>query len=180
VEPTGLIFWRDSDRRFLPALVILVVLLAVTVALLFVVFTVVKVDGDSMSPALQHQDRLLMTRGYDSPRRGDIVEFPVVGAGGTTDVLLKRVVAIPGDTVNVAGDVVYVNGQLSQVAPGARIGPQGRPKLSLTLPEGMVYVLGDNRPVSLDSRHIGPIPLTAIRGRAIAVLLPLTRIRSLE
>lgn len=176
----SLIAWRSSDRRYLPLLVILTALLAMLVSVFYIAFVVVRVDGDSMAPALHSQDRLLMTRGYDHPEAGDVVAFTVTGPGGVPDPLIKRVVAVPGDEIEVLGDVIYVNGKLSDAAPTARIGTSGRGRIQLTVPEGTVYVLGDNRPLALDSRTLGPIPLEDIEGRGVAIILPLTRAGAID
>lgn len=176
----GLIAWRTSDRRYLPLLVVLVVVLSALVATLYFVFTVVRVSGDSMEPALLSEDRVLMTRGYPSPQAGDIVAFTIMEPDGVADPLIKRVVAIPGDQVEVLGDIVYVNGELSSAAPTARVGADDAPRIEMTVPPGTVYVLGDNRPYALDSRSFGPVPLDTVEGKGVAIILPLTRAGAID
>jgi len=175
VAQPRLIKWRSADRRYLPILAILVFALAATITLLYVVFEFSHVEGDSMLPALQHNDRLLVTRGYDAPQRGDIVAFDATDQDGQRVSLIKRVIGIPGDSIEMVGDSAYVNGEPSSVAPGALIGTDSRTLGPLTVPEGTVFVLGDNRPISLDSRFIGAIPLSSITGRAHSIVLPLSR-----
>lgn len=177
---SGLIAWRDSDRRFLFALPALVFILAAIVTLLYGVFSVTVVDGDSMNPTLSHGERILVTRGYSAPVRGDVISFRATEESGRTVRVLKRVVAVQGDTVEVRGDVAYVNGSLSEVAPRARIGDRPMRFGPLIVPEGHVFVLGDNRPISLDSRFIGPVPMDSVIGRAAFVILPVTRIRDVD
>lgn len=173
------ILWRPSDGRHFLSLMALVAILAALVTLLYVVFTVIRVDGDSMLPALEHNDRILVTRGYSNPQAGDIVAFFAVDYDGTRIRVVKRVVAVPGDSVEIVGDSAYVNGELSLVAPTATVSPDGQRTGSITVPEGTVFVLGDNRPDSLDSRIFGPIPLTSVIGRAKAIILPPSRVRRL-
>lgn len=127
-----------------------------------------------MLPALRDEDRVLVTKGYPTPRRGDIISVTMVD-GSERVGALKRVVALPGDTVAIDGDVAYVNGEPSTVAPDALIGGGGQRTDPLVVPAGMVFALGDNRPVSLDSRHVGPIPLLEVQGKVVAVILPVTR-----
>ena len=174
------IAWRASDRRYLPLLLLLCVGLAVLVSVLYVVFSVVRVNGDSMAPALHSGDRVLVTRGYAVPQAGDIVAFALVGPDGGEDPLIKRVVAVPGDQVEMVGDIVYVNGELSEVAPTAFVGTEAGSRIQLTVPAGTVYVLGDNRPYALDSREIGPVPLEAIEGKGVAIMLPVHRARPID
>jgi signal peptidase I len=171
--------WRPGDRAYLPLLGALVTILVTLLVVLYGLNTVIRVDGDSMYPALHDEDRILVTRGYDEPRRGDIVTL-VEPMGGEGDGLIKRIIAIGGDTVTIEGDVAYVNGVRSAVAPEAVIGPDTRGFAPVEVPEGWVYLMGDNRPTSLDSRHFGIVPDVALRGRVIAVISPVTRFRLMD
>lgn len=180
MHKSSFIVWRPRDRRFLPLLIALIVVFASLISVLYVVFSVVRVAGDSMEPALLSGDRVLLTRGYEHPEAGDVVSFTVLSPHGQPERLIKRVVAVPGDTVQVVGDVVYVNGELSNAAPTARVGTGGDPRLELAVPPGTVYVLGDNRPVALDSRFFGPVSLASIRGAGVAVIWPPTRAGAID
>lgn len=171
--------WRAGDRKYVPLVISLWVVLAVLVTVFFVVFTVLRVDGPSMTPFLQDEDRVLITRGYPTPERGDIVaiEIPAEFGGGR---IIKRVIAIPGDEIEVIGDTAFVNGEVSLVTPDPIIGPDTRRLGAATVPEGSVFVMGDNRPVSLDSRSIGFVPLAAVTGEVVAVILPLPSARLVD
>lgn len=171
--------WRSGDRAYLPLVVALVTILVTLVVVLYGLNTVIRVDGDSMYPVLHDEDRILVTRGYDEPQRGDIVTL-VEPMGGEGEGLIKRVIAIGGDTVTIEGDIAYVNGVRSGVAPDAVIGPATRGFAPVEVPEGWVYLMGDNRPTSLDSRHFGIVPDVALRGRVIAVISPVTRFRLID
>lgn len=173
----SLIAWRSTDMRFLPLLAVLATMLAVLIVVLYVVFTVVRVEGYSMAPALHPDDRVLSTRGHDAPAVGDVVLLHVPGVPGS---MIKRVVAVSGDEIEVLGDVIYVNGELSDVAPTAYIDTDARGRMKLTVPADAVFVLGDNRPEALDSRHFGPVPMDAIEGNVIGIILPLTRAGALD
>jgi signal peptidase I len=143
-----------------------------SVFVFFVYFQSVRVSGPSMLPGLLDGDYLLITKGYTNPVRGDVVVFNEVENGQTIDVV-KRVIAIPGDTVEVTGDVAKVNGSPE---PSRDVITGGGPdQAAARIPPATVYVLGDNRPVSLDSRIRGPIPLSRLRGRAVFRFAPVTR-----
>jgi signal peptidase I len=174
------IFWRESDRRHYVTLLVLTALLAALVTLLNVVVSVTSIDGQSMEPTLRQGDRILVTRGYDRPTVGDVVSFMAVERNGQPIRLIKRVVALPGDTVEVIGDSAWVNGRLSDAAPTASVGTESYRIGPMTVPDGTVYVLGDNRPVSLDSRWIGFVPLATIDGKAVAIIFPPFRIGGID
>lgn len=168
-----------SDRRHLPLLIVLSVALAILVTVLYVTHDTAKVDGPSMEPTLLHGDRILINKGYDAPVRGDVVSFDAT-ISGVPDTLIKRVVAVPGDTVEVFGDRVLVNGSEPSFDNTVLIGDEQFHIVPFTVPAGTVYVLGDNRPVSLDSRFIGLIPLGDIRGRVVWIFSPVTRFRRID
>jgi signal peptidase I len=155
-----------------PLTVVMVALLTV----FFVLFHYTTVDGDSMRPTLLSEDRLLLTKEYSTPRRGDIVVFDFEERGKTIEVV-KRVVGVPGDTVQTRGDRAWVNGRPEAVAHGAILAARDVPFGPAVVPKGTVFVLGDNRPISLDSRFIGFIPLKTVKGRAVAIFSPVTRLQ---
>lgn len=161
------------------------------------------VDGASMNPNLQDGERLLINRpvythfdlnavwniipGVDregtavvypfhAPERGDIVvlEPPV-----TSDrPYIKRVIGLPGDEIAFRDGYVFINGdQLDEAyLDGSITTCDGDRHCELTVPEGTVYVLGDNRNNSADSRYFGPVSLNAIIGKAWIANWPLDRI----
>lgn len=157
---------RQTRRRI--RLVLLPLLLAGGLFLLFrlaVGFDVV--SGNSMYPSLQDGDVVLYSRLAGAPGHGDIIVFTQDGRD-----TVKRVAALPGDTVEIdpSSGQVAVNGtplEEPYVTVGGGTGP-GRPQ---TVLDSYVYVLGDNRKVSLDSRDssIGTIQMDHILGRVIAV-----------
>ncbi|MDO9557000.1 MAG: signal peptidase I [Coriobacteriia bacterium] len=166
--------FRERDNHYVPLVVVLTLVLIALLFIFGVAYRPVAVDGDSMLDTLRSGDHLLVTRTYPVPARGDIVSVDVV-VDGIPDSIVKRVAALPGDTVQVEGDVVWVNG-VPATWPGVVTGSADDFHLGpFEVLPGTVYILGDNRPVSLDSRSIGPIPVAQIRGKAIAIFSPVTR-----
>lgn len=174
--------WRALD--FL--LYLLLIMLAVF-ALRTVLFEPVRVDGKSMLDTLEENEIMLVNRAafaFTSPKRGDIIlcyypddYYGLTGKQYGTRV--KRVVAVGGDTIELLNGTLYVNGEAQDepyLTPD-RIG--GRPLEKQVVPEGCVFVLGDNRAVSIDSRDedVGPIPLTRVIGKVRLVLFPLRNLR---
>ena len=168
-----------SDRRHIPLLTVLVLALITVISVFYIANIVVKVDGESMLPTLQHGDRVLVTRGHGIVQRGDIVSFSAV-IDGKKDRLIKRVVALGGDTVEVSGDTILVNGAPESGAYDYINGDEAFHIGPLSIPARSVYVLGDNRPVSLDSRFFGPVELDQVRGKAVYVISPVTRFKRID
>jgi len=130
-----------------------------------------------MLPTLHDHDYVLLTRGLSGPKRGDIVILNVVYKGSPEE-WVKRIVAIGGDQVDVAGDIILVNGQAEQFHHRILTSGGTLPVLHLTVPPGQVFIAGDNRGVSADSRYVGTFPATSIRGKVVAIYAPITRIGS--
>jgi signal peptidase I len=153
---------------------LLLTLLAATIVF-YVLFSPLRVVGDSMLPTLLSGDRVLRTKSYKQPSRGDVVIIDASTESDKDDVI-KRVVAVQGDVVEIRDDVAIVNGVREATAGVLTGAPQDPYAIgAITVPPGHVYVLGDNRPVSLDSRYLGPVPLDHVRGEARFIFLPLSR-----
>jgi signal peptidase I len=185
---------RSSFREIALAIlipVILVILIRVFVADIYVI------PSGSMLDTLQIGDRIVASKieGEHQPiQRGDIVVFKDPanwlgqegGLGGS--YLVKRVIGLPGDTVSCAGsgDRITINGhsidETSYLRPG--VNPSDFP-FSVHVPRGMVFVLGDNRSNSADSRyhftdsHHGFVPISDIRGVALFTYWPISHWRGL-
>jgi signal peptidase I len=142
----------------------------------YVFFSSAVVDGPSMTPTLRSGDYLLVTKGDSPPRRGDVV-VTQVDENGVPIELVKRVIALPGDTVEIRSDVAFINGVAE---PGRGQVVDGRFSVSrprITVPADHVYVMGDNRPNSEDSRYFGPVLTSGIKGKAVFVFAPIYRVR---
>ena len=141
------------------------------------------IPSPSMEPTLDVGDRVLVNKlsyKFHDVNRGDVVVFErppgaSTGQNGEIKDLIKRVVAVGGDTVEAKEGNVYVNGEQideDYLEPGT---PTDNLPLT-TIPEGQVFVMGDNRTNSEDSRIFGPIDEDAIVGRAFIRVLPITDI----
>lgn len=185
-------FWRE-----LPVLVVI----AFVVALLIKTFLLQAfyIPSASMEPTLVEGDRVLVEKlsyRWGEPKRGDVIvfekEFGVlypehddpfwedIGSalkglfgfptGGTQD-FIKRVMAVGGDTIEGREGRVYVNGEAVD-EPYLSEGTETSPFGAVTVPKDMIFVMGDNRGNSDDSRAFGPIPVDEVVGHAFLLLWP--------
>jgi signal peptidase I len=128
-------------------------------------------------------DKLSYRSGDVSTR--DIVVFHRPSSWQVTDnVLVKRVIGLAGDRINIKAGFVYVNGlRMDEPYVNRKCGPQPTQPESLslpyTVPKGDVFVMGDNRCFSDDSRQNGPVPTSDIIGRAFMIIWPVSRITTL-
>ena len=144
------------------------VLPAILIALLINVFVgqATRVEGQSMEPNLHTDQRLVVekvTYRFHGPQRHDIVVLKLPSQGD--ELLIKRVIGLPGETVEIHDGQVYINGELLDepfVDEETYPGRNGQ----VTVPPLHVYVLGDNRNHSNDSRSFGPVPIENVVGRA--------------
>ena len=131
--------------------------------------------GPSMQPNLYQGYRVMIERvsyRFHPPERGDIVVADLSDEGIS---LIKRVIGLPGETIEVRDGHVLINGQSIEEPWVTHFGgPDYGPE---EVPEGYVFILGDNRQASRDSRAIGPVALSAIEGRVWLVYWPLEEIR---
>jgi signal peptidase I len=164
-----------TSRRLAVWLVGPLATVLVALILVFFVFDSSTISGPSMLPTLEDHDYVLLTKGLSVPHRGDIVILNVVNQGVRQE-WVKRIVGLGGDRVEVRGDVILVNGKPEQFKHVILSTGATAPVENLTVPAGDVFVAGDNRPVSEDSRFVGPFPQTAIKGRVLFIYAPLWRI----
>lgn len=175
-EPSGPRPWQREGMLMLQSTL---TILAVLMVVLTFCFRIASVRGESMEPTLYHGDFLLLRSNLlYTPERGDVVVLALTDYG--EEPLIKRVIATAGDTVDIDFDagVVYVNGTALEepyiLSPTHRdFGDKG-----VTFPQqvqpGCVFVLGDNRNNSDDSRcqAIGQVSCEAILGKALLILWP--------
>jgi signal peptidase I len=136
-----------------------------------------QVPSESMVPTLEVGDRFMANKfiyRFHEPERNDIVVFRSVE--GEDEDLVKRVVAVPGDEVAVEDGVLYVNGEPQKESYVNKRLPDSSSYGPTKVPEGDVFVMGDNRGNSRDSRFFGPVPIENIEGEAFVSFWPLSRI----
>lgn len=130
----------------------------------------VRVDGFSMNPTLQDGEYVLVSKvtyRLGQPQHGDIIVFKYPGQ--PPQDLIKRIIGLPGDSVQVNGSNVYVNGQpLAEPYIAAAPMYQGQ----WQVPEGFLFVLGDNRNDSSDSHSWGLLPRENVIGKALLIYWP--------
>ncbi len=155
---------------------IIIAVVAVVILLTFC-FRLIDVDGTSMESTLIDTDKVIVTNLFYTPENGDIV---VISHGVEYDKpLVKRVIATAGQSLDIDFDnnKVYVDGALidEPYIQGATI--KGNAEIPSVIPEGKVFVMGDNRAVSMDSRHheVGLIDVDNIIGKAQLVVIPHTK-----
>ena len=154
---------------------------AVLIAILINVFLAqaTRVYGQSMEPNLHSDQRLVVEKlsyNFHEPRRGDIVILQVPQAG--PGLLIKRVVGLPGEKVEIKGAKVYIN---EQPLEEPYLSSQSQRDVRATVvPPEHVFVLGDNRGFSNDSRAFGPVPLDNVIGRAWFSYWPLDQVGFVE
>ncbi|MEL7209842.1 MAG: signal peptidase I [Actinomycetota bacterium] len=157
---------------------------ALAVALVIQAFLVQAfyIPSGSMEPTLNVGDRVLVNKlSYDlhDVNRGDLVVFERPdGAQGDIKDLIKRVIALPGETVEIRGGTVLVDGRVLE-EPYLADGEVLADFAAVDVPEGTVFVMGDNRDDSNDSRKFGPIDQDNIVGRAFFRVWPLTELGTL-
>ena len=168
---------RGEQRHFLAGIIGTLTVFAAAVVLCVTLFCpVLQVTGDSMEPGLR-EGNLILTRKTDHLKTGDICGFYY-----NNELLLKRVIGVPGDMVDIdAEGNVSVNGQILN-EPYVLQKALGKSDVSfpLLVPEDCYFVMGDNREVSIDSRSsiIGCVNQEQIEGKVILKLWPPGRILS--
>jgi signal peptidase I len=170
---------------------LIALILAILVKL--TLFTTFKVEGDSMLPTLRPGDLILCVKpvlfslpAWDNGekaflmrknlKRGDIVVFKPATFPDTEYV--KRVIAVPGENMTILAGKVKINAGLLK-EPYLSTDSKGNTgeDISFHTPDGYVFVMGDNRPHSQDSRTIGPVAVSNIEGKCVAVYKPLKHFR---
>lgn len=144
------------------------------------IFEPVRVDGNSMLNTLKDGEYMIATKfdylSSDSPKRFDIAIVHYPGRGSTNFV--KRIVGLPGETLELRHGELYINGEpvpqnFDHTPSISSFGP-------VTVPQGAYFVMGDNRDNSNDSRAVGPLTRDMIKGHVQYVAFPFDRMRVIE
>jgi len=158
---------RRTARIAATGLVAAFVLLVAGSATGVLPFEAVRVPSDSMEPTIRPGDHLLLDRRVRPVVAGDIV---VVRHDG--DLLVKRVAATGGQTVGLEDGVLVVDGVARPEPYADLFGQRGVYDGPHAVPPGQLWLLGDHRLTSVDSRTFGPVPASEVTGRVTFVLLP--------
>lgn len=149
----------------------------------YYIFTPIIVNGASMDPTLEDQERLIGLK-FGEIKRFEIVTFNAPDE--KEDDYIKRVIGLPGDTVQYKEDVLYINGQatdepyLAEFKAKIGSGEVLTDDFSATVPANTYFVMGDNRQNSKDSRRLGAIAEDEIIARAKFSFWPLNTVGTLE
>lgn len=192
---------KHPVRSLIGTIGILLLAPIIAIALTMFVFQSYQVDGPSMEQTLQDKDRLIVwklqrtwarvTGNQYVPNRGDIIilnESGLASYGSTEDnkQLVKRVIGLPGDHVVIKDNIVTVYNrehpdgfQPDATLPYGQDGaiPPTTNDVDVTLSATQLFVCGDNRPNSLDSRTFGPIETNQVVGKLVARILPVNKMQ---
>lgn len=154
------------------------IVFAVGMALIIriLLFTPIVVDGESMKPTLEDGERLIVNKVVyllGEPERGDIIVFQAAPGKDW----IKRVIGKPGDLIEVQDGKLYINGELYPEPYLDQNSDYRMENIKVKVPENELFVMGDNRPNSRDSRSIGTIPIDSVVGRAEFVFWPIKEFR---
>jgi signal peptidase I len=169
-ESTGVRSWARD----------LIVSVLVSVFIILFLYQPVRVEGTSMLPMLEDQDRLFINKfAYsrlgslvgDQIHRGDVVVF--LYPHDHTKSYIKRVIALPGDRLRIDHGTVWVNGEALKESYVPFKYQDDRSQPEMTIPEKAYFMMGDHRSISSDSRDFGPVDRDLIYGRAAFVYWPM-------
>lgn len=176
-------------RTLLSIIIMVAIVALVTVGLRTFVFVPYEIPSGSMEETIMTGDMVFSEKVsyyFRQPQRGDIVTFSDPEVAGRT--LIKRVIAVGGQTVDLVGGTVYVDdvplnepytlGKQSQ--PLSRTAPDVNISYPYTVPSGEIWVMGDNRTASQDSRYFGSIPVSSVTGRGALIYWPLKDVKLLS
>ena len=176
-QSSGLGGWLRAVLRDLVGTILPAVLIALLIHAFLAQAT--RVYGQSMEPNLHSNERLVVEKlsyRFHAPRRGDVIV--IRDPGGSPELLIKRIIGLPGERVTITNGRVFVDGApinepyLDQETQGS-----GR---SWIVPPFAVFVMGDNRSASRDSRVFGPVGLDQIVGRAVLRYWPFSEVSILR
>lgn len=164
------------------------ILIVAVIAILVITFikpTIVK--EHSMEPNVNENDYLFISKQsyklFGEPQRGDVVvvHSSLVQENGDEKLLIKRIIGLPGDRLDILDGEVFINGEKLDESYTKEGYTNGEIR-NLIIPEGQIFCMGDNRKASLDSRspEVGCVDIDAIVGKAVFRLYPFDAIGTLE
>jgi signal peptidase I len=149
----------------------------VSFVIIVFVYQPVKVDGGSMEPGLEDQERIFINKlvyRFESIERGDIVVFRY--PRDTHKSFIKRVIGLPGDRIRISSGHVYVNDELLEEPYVPPDYLDARSYSEAVVPNNAYFVLGDHRSMSNDSREFGPVMRSYVYGKAVFGYWPMEKV----
>ena len=171
--------WLSIREFLLDSIKFIIVIFVVLILFLYVV-SITQVVGNSMYPTLQNQEVLVLNKAiyrFRDVKRGDIISLSYAD----TKYLIKRIVGLPGDTIEFRDNTLYINGEVyEEDYLGADVITDDFSLQDIgydVIPEDMYLVLGDNRQNSMDGRDIGLIKKSDIIGKIALRFWPINRFK---
>jgi len=184
-QPTVPAAPKKSDTHKLPVVAVwardLLVSLAISAFIIIFLYQPVKVEGVSMMPGLEDQERIFVNKfvyRWEPIQRGDIIVFRY--PRDISKSYIKRVIGVAGDRVRIVNGKVYVNGQALDEDYVPSDYADDRPYAELVVPRNTYFVLGDHRTMSSDSREFGPVNERYIYGKAVFGYWPMEKLGRLR
>ncbi|HEY7352398.1 MAG TPA: signal peptidase I [Terriglobales bacterium] len=177
-KPTGA---RRAATLFSAWIRDLVISLAISAFIIVFLYQPVKVEGTSMMPSLDDQERIFINKfvyRIEPIQRGDIVVFRY--PRDPQKSFIKRVIGVAGDHVRIVDGRVYLNGKLLVEDYVPRIFQDDRSYPDVVVPPDTYFVLGDHRSLSNDSRDFGPVDVSYIYGKAVFGYWPMDKLGRLR
>ena len=155
-------WWVKFIKELIPYVIILIVVVLIRTYL----FTPIMVSGPSMKPTLEGGEIMILNKIYEIDR------FDVVVVDIKTEEIIKRVIALPGETISCENGKIYVNGKKQEEKYSMGITGDFE---KIKLADDEYFVLGDNREDSLDSEELGPMKESQIKGTTSLILYPFNK-----
>src|ERR1035438_8630355 len=184
-QPTIEVLQKESPLRPLPVVAVwardLLVSLAISAFIIIFLYQPVKVEGTSMMPGLEDQERIFVNKfvyRWEPIQRGDIVVFRY--PRDTSKSYIKRVIGVAGDRIRIDSGEVYVNGEALDEDYVPSDYADARSYSEIVVPSNCFFVLGDHRTMSNDSRDFGTVNERYIYGKAVFGYWPMEKLGRLR
>lgn len=162
---------KEKIIKNIKELWVYLVILVFVITLRTFIATPIKVNGNSMYNTLTGQEYMILNK------LGQIDRYDIVVVKTSSDELIKRVYGLPGEKISIENNAIYINDK--KIEDIYAYGNTSNYE-SITLSNDEYFVLGDNRVVSLDSRTIGPVKKSAIKGTTNFIIYPFNRFGTLK
>ncbi len=170
----------EKKNKIIKTLTPYVLIIVIALLIKFFIFSPIRVNGTSMSPTLEDGDIMILNEiGYYI---NGLDRFDIVVANINGEKLIKRVIGLPGETIEYRDNILYVNGE--QVYENFKHTDTEDFNISEleseVVPSGYYFLVGDNRSNSKDSRYIGFISQSKIQGKANLIIYPFSRTSTVQ